>query len=119
MDKYAALAAFGALSQSTRLDVVRLLIEAGPTGLSAGDLADRLGVLQNTLSANLSVLLRTGLVQNQRQGRSIRYFADMDQTRALLTYLLEDCCGGNPSLCQPALDTLAHTKVAPCLSPVD
>ncbi|SMY07876.1 ArsR/SmtB family transcription factor [Flavimaricola marinus] len=107
MDKSSALTAFGALSQSTRLDVIRLLIIAGAEGLSAGDLAGKLDVRQNTLSANLTVLLNAGLVSNRREGRSIRYFADMSQLRALLTFLLEDCCGGNPALCQPALDTLA------------
>ncbi len=59
------------------------------------------------MSANLSVLARSGLVRNQRQGRSIRYFADMDGMRGLLGFLMEDCCGGRPERCQPVIDELA------------
>lgn len=106
MDQNAALAAFAALSQTTRLDAVRLLIQAGPEGLPAGDIAERLGVKQNTMSANLSVLSNGGLVCSQREGRSIRYFANYDAIRGLLIFLMQDCCGGQPELCQPVLDTL-------------
>lgn len=101
-----ALSAFAALSQATRLDVFRLLVKAGDTGLTAGEVAQTLGVLQNTLSANLSVLLHAGLVRNTREGRTIRYFADMDRMRALLGFLMEECCGGNPDQCQPVIDAL-------------
>ena len=79
-----ALTAFAALSQPTRLNAFRLLIQAGPNGLAAGEISDALHVRQNTLSANLSVLLGAGLVRNERQGRSIRYFADMDGLRGML-----------------------------------
>jgi DNA-binding transcriptional ArsR family regulator len=107
MEKKDALDAFGALSQSTRLDVFRLLIKAGEVGMSAGDISDTLGVRQNTMSANLSILARSGLIRNEREGRSIRYFADMDGMRGLLTFLVEDCCGGRPELCQSVIDELA------------
>ena len=107
MDKNHALDAFAALSQSTRLDVFRLLIKAGDAGMSAGDIGDTLGVRQNTMSANLGVLARSGLIRNAREGRSIRYFADMDGMRGLLAFLMEDCCGGRPELCQPVIDELA------------
>ncbi len=107
MDRINALDAFTALSQSTRLDVFRLLIKAGDAGMSAGDISDTLEVRQNTMSANLGVLVRSGLIRNQRQGRSIRYFADMDGMRGLLAFLMEDCCGGRPELCQPVIDELA------------
>jgi ArsR family transcriptional regulator len=107
MDKIHALGAFAALSQSTRLDVFRLLIQAGETGISAGDIASTLGVLQNTMSANLAILARSGLIRSEREGRSIRYFADMDGMRGLLAFLMEDCCGGRPELCQPVIDQLA------------
>jgi DNA-binding transcriptional ArsR family regulator len=107
MDKDHALDAFAALSQSTRLDVFRLLIKAGEAGISAGDISDILGVRQNTMSANLSVLARAGLIRNEREGRSIRYFADMDGMRGLLAFIMEDCCGGRPELCQPVIDELA------------
>lgn len=107
MDKNHALDAFSALSQPTRLDVFRLLVKAGETGMLAGDIGDALGVRQNTMSANLSILLQSGLVRNKRQGRSIRYFADMDGMRGLLAFLMEDCCGGRPDLCQPVIDEIA------------
>ncbi|GAA6179789.1 helix-turn-helix domain-containing protein [Shimia sp. NS0008-38b] len=106
MEKLAALTAFSALSQETRLDAFRLLIQAGEAGLSAGEIAETLDVRQNTLSANLSVLLQADLLRNQREGRSIRYFANTDGVRGLLGFLLEDCCGGRPDLCQPLIKDL-------------
>lgn len=107
MDYYHALIAFSALSQSTRLDAFRLLIKAGIAGMSAGQISETLGVRQNTMSANLSILARSGLIRSQREGRSIRYYADMDGMRGLLAFLMEDCCGGRPELCQPVIDELA------------
>ena len=109
MDKSDALSAFSALSQPTRLDAFRLLIEAGDGGLAAGVIAERLDVRQNTLSANLSVLLNAGLVTNQREGRTIRYFADTQGLRGLLGFLLRDCCGGRPELCDPLIEDIACT----------
>ena len=71
------------------------------------EIAEALDVRQNTMSANLSVLHQAGLVRNERQGRSIRYFADLDGTSALLSFLIEDCCGGRPEDCQPLIARLA------------
>lgn len=107
MDKTAALDAFSALSQSTRLDVFCLLVKAGDKGMLAGDISDALEVRQNTMSANLSILNQSGLIRNERQGRSIRYFADMEGMSGLLAFLMEDCCGGRPELCQPVIDEIA------------
>lgn len=107
MDKKQSLDAFSALGQETRLDVFRLLITAGPEGLLAGEIGERLGVRQNTMSANLTILTHAGLIRNTREGRSIRYFADMDGVKGLLEFLLEDCCGGRKDLCQPVIDKLA------------
>lgn len=107
MEKNDALAAFAALSQPTRLDVFRLLVEVGEAGLSAGEIATALDVRQNTLSANLAVLLNAGLVRNLREGRSIRYFADTEGLRGLLGYLLRDCCGGRPEICDPLIEDIA------------
>lgn len=107
MDTNHALDALAALAQETRLDVFRLLVRAGDAGMLAGDISDTLNVRQNTMSANLSVLTRAGLTRKERQGRSIRYFADFDGMRGLLAFLLQDCCGGKPSLCQPVIKTLA------------
>ena len=102
-----AVQALSALGQPTRLAIFRLMIRTGPTGMVAGDIAERLAVRQNTLSTNLAVLLAAGLLRNERQGRSVRYFADLDGVRTLLGYLLEDCCGGHPERCRPLLDDLA------------
>ncbi len=107
MDSLHALSAFSALSQPTRLDVFRLLIGAGDDGLLAGEIGDQLNVRQNTMSANLSVLLNAGLVRNRREGRAIRYFVDFDTLRGLLAFLMQDCCGGKPELCQPIINELA------------
>ncbi|MCV2894004.1 ArsR/SmtB family transcription factor [Lentibacter sp. XHP0401] len=107
MDKTHALAAFAALSQPTRLDVFRLLIKAGDEGMSAGDIGEALDVRQNTMSANLSILARADLIRSKREGRSIRYYADMDGMRGLLAFLMEDCCGGHPELCQPVISKLS------------
>ena len=107
MDKNRALTAFSALSQPTRLDVFRLLIQAGQNGMAAGEIAEALDVKQNTMSANLAVLHQAGLIRNTREGRSIRYYADLDGTRGLLGFLMEDCCGGNPDLCQPLISKIA------------
>jgi len=109
MDKLHALIAFAALSQDTRLDAFRLLIKAGDKGMAAGEIATALSARQNTMSANLSVLAQAGLLRSERQGRSIRYFADLEGIRGLLGFLLEDCCGGNPSACQPFIAEIAHT----------
>lgn len=106
MDETRALTAFAALSQPTRLGALRLLVQAGPKGMAAGDIADQLGQKQNTMSANLAVLLQAGLVRNQRQGRAIRYFSNMEGVRDLLAFLIEDCCGGQPSICQPLLSSI-------------
>ena len=107
MEKNRALASLSALGQDTRLDVFRLLVKAGASGMLAGEIGSALGVRQNTLSANLAILLNAGLVRNTREGRAIRYFADMEGMRALLGFLMEDCCGGRPELCQPVIDEIA------------
>jgi len=103
MDKKQTLAALAALSQETRLDVFRLLVQAGDDGMLAGDIAQALDVKQNTMSANLAVLLTAGLVSNTREGRNIRYAADIEGLGGMLGFLLEDCCGGRPEICQPLI----------------
>lgn len=108
MDKKQVLDAFAALSQETRLDVFRLLVQVGAEGMPAGEIAERLNVKQNTMSANLSVLAHAGLIRSEREGRSIRYFADFDGMQGLLSYLLENCCGGDPEQCQPFIAKLSR-----------
>lgn len=107
MDKQTAIKSFSALSQQTRLDVFRLLVKAGADGALSGEIGDKLQVRQNTMSANLTVLLNAGLVRNERQGRTIRYFANYEAVRGLLAFLMEDCCGGSPEICQPIIDEIA------------
>jgi ArsR family transcriptional regulator, arsenate/arsenite/antimonite-responsive transcriptional repressor len=107
MEKNHALSALSALGQDMRLDTFRLLVKAGDTGMLAGEIGLALGSRANTLSANLNILLQSGLVRNRREGRSIRYFADMEGMRSLLAFLMEDCCGGRPELCQPVIDQIA------------
>lgn len=101
------LVCHAALSQATRLDVFRHLVKAGDAGMSASNISDTLGVRQNTMSTNLAILARLGLISSEREGRSIRYFADMDGMRDLLAFLMEDCCGGRPELCRPVINELA------------
>ncbi len=107
MDINIALQSLGALSQGTRLDAFRLLVKAGDEGLAAGDISDRLGVVQNTMSAHLATLAQAGLVRRQRQSRVIRYYANYGAMRDLIGFLLEDCCGGKPELCGSLLDEIA------------
>lgn len=98
-----------------RLSVFRLLIHAGQSGMAAGEIAGALEVRENTLSANLALLAGAGLVQRRREGRSIRYFADLTTMRHLLDYLLSDCCGGNPAICRPVINSqIFLPDTAPC-----
>ena len=107
MESNAALAALAALGQETRLEIFRLLVRVGAEGLAAGEIAERLNAVQNTTSAHLKILAHAGLVRAEREGRVIRYFADMSGFRDLLAFLMEDCCNGAPELCQPILDAIS------------
>jgi DNA-binding transcriptional ArsR family regulator len=104
MKKTLALEAFGALSQETRLDIFRRLIREFPNPMAAGEVAKDLDVPPSTLSTHLGILSRAGLVKAQRQGRTILYAADTDGARALLTFLIKDCCRGQPEICKPLLE---------------
>ena len=101
-----ALLALGALAQESRLNAFRLLIRSGTDGLAAGDIARELDIPHNTLSSHLSILVNAGLVDSRRESRSIIYSVDFDGTRALLSFLMEDCCQGDPELCLPVLESL-------------
>ena len=101
METNAAVASLSALAHDGRLSVFRLLVQAGPQGLAAGEIARRLEILPNTLSASLNVLSHAGMIRSRRDGRSIIYTADYDAMRVLLTFLMEDCCGGSPEICAP------------------
>ncbi len=112
MESEEAVLALAALAQSTRLDVFRLLVKHEPEGLAAGDIARALAVPQNTMSAHLSVLSRAGLVSAQRFSRSIVYRADLARFRAVMLFMLRDCCEGRPEICAPLIEDLT-----PCCSP--
>ena len=94
-----ALSALAALGQPTRLDIFRLLMRQGPDGLLAGAIAEAIGCPHNTLSSHLSILARAGLIRGTRAGRTILYRPDVDAMRALLAFLVTDCCEGHPELC--------------------
>lgn len=95
MKTEAALSALSALSHDSRLAAFRWLVQAGPDGLSVGELRDRLDLPPATLSAHLNVLRAASLVDDEREGRVIRVRANYQQMDALLAYLTENCCGGS------------------------
>lgn len=101
MEMKLAIASLGALAHEGRLSTFRLLVQAGPDGLAAGEVARRLGLLPNTLSASLNVLSHAGLISGRREGRSVIYTANYDRMRDLLAFLMEDCCAGSPEICAP------------------
>ena len=101
MELQAAVAALSALAHPSRLEAFRLVVATGPADMPAGEIASRLDVPPPTLSFHLAHLVRAGLLESRRDGRSILYSARADGIRALLTYVTEDCCGGRPELCAP------------------
>ncbi|PWC53802.1 winged helix-turn-helix domain-containing protein [Azospirillum sp. TSO22-1] len=113
MDKKDVLSSLAALSQETRLDIFRLLVQAGPEGRSAGAIADALGVAPATLSFHLSNLTHAGLIVQRRASRSLIYTADFDRMNALLGFLAENCCGRPTSVptCEPVC---APSSAASC-----
>jgi ArsR family transcriptional regulator, arsenate/arsenite/antimonite-responsive transcriptional repressor len=101
MEKMDAVAALAALAQDNRLDVYRLLVQAGPGGMAAGEVAAALGIAPNTLSFHFDRLRHAGLVSVARQGRSLIYAAGYETMNNLLGYLTDNCCGGRTELCEP------------------
>lgn len=89
-----AITALGALAQETRLDVFRLLVQAGPDGMAAGAIAEALDVLPASLSFHLQQLMHGGLIAQRRESRSIIYSANYQGMNALMAYLTENCCVG-------------------------
>jgi ArsR family transcriptional regulator, arsenate/arsenite/antimonite-responsive transcriptional repressor len=100
MDEKRAIAALGALAQETRLALFRLLVMAGPAGLRAGVIAERLGVQPSSLSFHLAQLVHAGLITQRRLSRQLIYSAEYGAMNALLAYLTENCCGRG-ALCAP------------------
>ena len=98
MEKTDAIAALAALAQESRLDVFRLLVQAGAEGMPAGRIGERLGLPSATLSFHLNQLRQAGLVTFRREGRSLIYAAAYDAMNGLLAYLTENCCRGEPAV---------------------
>lgn len=96
METKTAIGALQSLAQETRLAVFRLLVRAGAHGLTAGEIATALNVPGPTLSFHLKHLCHAGLIDCQREGRSLWYRASFTRVRDLLAYLMEDCCQGRP-----------------------
>jgi len=112
MEKSNAIAALAALAQDTRLDVFRLLVQAGPDGLPAGRIGEVLGLPSATLSFHLNQLRQAGMVSFRREGRSLIYAAEYPTMNALLAYLTENCCGGTNAACAPACPPQANATAA-------
>lgn len=108
MEKTDVVAALAALAQDSRLDVFRLLVQAGPQGMSAGAVAEALGLPPNTLTFHFDRLRMAGLATVRREGRSMIYAARYEQMNALLGYLTQNCCGGVS--CKPALESRPARK---------
>jgi DNA-binding transcriptional ArsR family regulator len=112
MEPSGAVELLHALAHPGRLAVVKLLIESGPGGLPAGQVAGTLGTPANSMSAQLAILSRAKLISSERQGRSIIYAARYDRMTELLTFLLEDCCSGSPRIYEPLADLINGASAA-------
>ena len=99
MEKSDAITALSGLAHETRLDIFRLLVEAGPEGMPAGQIGERLGLPPATLSFHLNHLKHAGLIARRRNGRSLIYSADFVRMSELVGYLTENCCQGHPEAC--------------------
>lgn len=106
MDEYDTIEALTALAQPTRLAVFRRLVKVHPDEIVAGELARALDVPHNTMSTHLAILTRAGLIAVRREGRMMHYSADIEGFRALVAFLLRDCCNQRAEICAPLLTEL-------------
>ena len=113
MDARRSQAAFAALAQPTRLKAFRKLVAAHPNGLPAGAIAQFCKVPHNTMSTHLAALMRGGLIAVARQGRSMNYRANLDGFRALVDFMLRDCCNGRPEICAAVVEDFNAAGCAP------
>lgn len=102
MEETQALDSFGALSQATRLQMIRALVVAGPEGLAAGVVGEAVRASSSSVSFHLAHLERAGLVRSRREARSIIYSANYEGLSGLVEFLMRDCCQGRPEVCVPA-----------------
>lgn len=98
-----AIAAFSALSQETRLAIVRALVQAGPHGMAAGAIGEAVAASSSAASFHLSHLERASLIQSRRESRSIIYSINFAGLSGLVEFLMRDCCSGHPEVCLPAM----------------
>jgi ArsR family transcriptional regulator len=105
-----AVRALGALAQESRLAVFRMLVEAGPEGLSPGVISERAGIPAATLSFHLKELANAGLVASSPQGRFLIYAPDFERMNEVVAFLTENCCSGHPEHCLPAKAIVAAPK---------
>ena len=108
METRQAIESLGALAQDTRLAIFRVLVQAGPEGMAAGRIGEKLDLAPATLSFHLAGLARAGLARSRQEGRFVIYSADFDNMNALVAFLTENCCGG--AACAPAACPPATTK---------
>ncbi len=107
-----AVGALSALAQENRLDAFRLLVQAGPDGLPAGEIAERLKLAAPTLSFHLAQLRHAGLIHQRREGRSLIYAANYDGMNVLMGFLTENCCGGQSCRVSPSAPAKPAVKGA-------
>ena len=107
MNETLAIEALVALAQPTRLKAFRQLIKVHPDEIAAGDIARACKVPHNTMSTHLAVLTRAGLITVRREGRMMHYGADLDGFRALISFLMRDCCHGRAEICAPLVAELS------------
>jgi len=112
-----AIEAFAALAQETRLAILRHLIRNGAGASPAGKIAEDLGIPASTLSFHVAALERAGLVRSERNQRQILYSANLSGVRNILTFLLEDCCGGRPEICANLFPGIAASACCPPATP--
>ena len=110
METKQAISALGALAQESRLEVFRMLVRVGPIGMAASKIAEQVGIPPSSLSFHLKELTHAGLVTPRQEGRFVIYAANFDAMNALMEFLTESCCGGNP--CTPVRKTSCDTKAA-------
>jgi ArsR family transcriptional regulator, arsenate/arsenite/antimonite-responsive transcriptional repressor len=101
METLDAVAALAALAQENRLEIFRLLVQAGPEGMAAGQVAEKLGLAPNTLTFHFDRLRFAGLVTVRRDGRSMIYAAQYEAMNGLIAFLTENCCQGAQEKCAP------------------
>ena len=120
MEKVDAITALNALAQETRLDIFRYLVQRGPAGVAAGQIAEYLELPPATLSFHLKTLQHAGLVERQRRSRSLIYAANFARMNSLLAYLTENCCAGNPGHCATLCEhDRMHTATDPVVATSD